>query len=332
MKTARDVNVFDQKHEDEWSAYNGDGILVARGLPDESVGFVGFSPPFGTDLYAYSDDAEDMGNGTAETFWAQFGFLIMELYRCLMPGRVVAVHCMDMPTFKRNGDEIGLADFPADIVKAFVAKGFIFHSRHLIWKDPLIAATRTHAVGLAHQQIVKDSTMCHMGVADQVLAFRKPGDNPKPVANEGGLTVYHGTRPVPRELSRYVGWKDQRTNKRSHWIWQQYASPFWDDIDQTDVLPFVPAKDPDDRKHICPLQLQVIERMVALWSAPGDVVFSPFMGVGSEVYVAVRAGRKGVGAELKGRYYRQALRNLARVGNVRRSMSARKGPEEGSDE
>lgn len=304
------VKVRQQEHTDLYSVYNGDSLRVIRGLPDESIGFSGFSPPFGTDLYAYSDCVEDVGNGTAEQFWAQFDFLVRELYRALMPGRIVAVHCMDLPTFKRNGEEIGFSDFPGDLVAKFKEHRFTFHGRHMIWKDPLIAATRTHAVGLAHQQIVKDSTMCRMGTADQILAFRKPGVNPVPVTNEGGLTVYHGTRSVPRELSRYVAWKDQRTNKRSHWIWQQYASPFWDDIDQTLVLPFLAAKDSDDQRHICPLQLQVIERMVALWTHPSDTVFTPFMGVGSEVYVAVKNGRRAVGCELKERYYMQAIRNL----------------------
>jgi len=304
------IKVKDQVHTDQYSLYCGDSCRVIRGLPDESIGFSGFSPPFGTDLYAYSDAVEDMGNGTPDQFWDQFDFLIGELYRVLMPGRIVAVHCMDLPTHKRSGEEIGLADFPGAIVKAYLNRGFIFHGRHMIWKDPLTAATRTHAIGLAHQQIVKDSCMCRMGIADQILAFRKPGDNPVPVRNEYGLSVYHGTRPIPRELDRFAASSDPRTNKRSHWIWQQYASPFWDDIDQTMVLPYTPAKDQDDQRHICPLQLQVIERMLALWSHPSDTVFTPFLGVGSEIYVAVKNGRKGIGCELKERYYRQAVRNL----------------------
>lgn len=317
------VKVTDQLITDSHAIYCGDCVQVVRGIPDESVGFTCFSPPF-SDLYAYSDFAEDMGNNDRRHFIDHFEYLVEELFRITVPGRVVAVHCTDLPTFKRSGEEIGMDDFPGDIIRAFRANGFTYHSRHMIWKDPLIAATRTHAIGLAHQQIVKDSTMCRMGMADQVVAFRKPGENPKPVSNEGGLTTYHGTSSVPRELERYVGWKDQRTNKRSHWIWQQYASPFWDDIDQTMVLPFIAAKDGDDQRHVCPLQLQVIERMVALWSAPGDVVFTPFAGVGSEVYVAVKNGRLGIGVELKNRYYRQALRNLQSLdsGTKRRRISS----------
>lgn len=302
--------VKDQLHGDRYSLYNGDSLKVLRGLPEGSIGFSGFSPPFMTELYAYSDEPEDMGNGTQKQFWQQYDYLISGLFRALMPGRIVAVHCMDTPTFKSSGEEIGLYEFPDETIKAFKRGGFIFHSRHMVWKDPLIAATRTHAIGLAHQQIVKDSAMCRMGIADQILAFRKPGENPVPVTNEGGLTVYHGLNKIPRELDRYVGWKDQATNKRSHWIWQQYASPFWDDIDQTEVLPFRPAKDPDDQKHICPLQLQVVERMIALWTHPSDTVFTPFMGVGTEVYVALKNGRRAIGGELKPRYFRQAVRNV----------------------
>lgn len=294
----------------EFAVYNGDCCKVLPTLPSESVGFSVFSPPF-ADLYAYSDDPADMSNcGSYEEFFKHFRFLADELYRLLMPGRICALHCMDLPRHKRDGEEIGLKDFPGDIVDLFKDCGFIFHSRHVVWKDPLVAATRTKALGLAHKQIVKDSTMCRMGIADQVLAFRKPGANPVPVSNENGLSVYHGKNPVPRNLDSYIDSDDPKVNKRSHWIWQRYASPVWDDIDQTDVLPFRGARDTEDEKHICPLQLQVIERCIALWSAPKDIVLTPFMGVGSEVFVAVRNGRKGVGVELKSRYYRQAVRNL----------------------
>lgn len=303
------VKVREQKITKQYAVYNGDCCEVVKGIPDDSVGLSVFSPPF-ADLYTYSDELEDMGNSSGEEFIEHFDFLVGELVRVTMPGRVVAVHCMDLPTFKRNGDEIGLRDFSGDIIRLFQRNRMTFHSRHCIWKDPLIAATRTHALGLQHKQIVKDSAQCRMGVPDYLLAFRKPGDNPKPVTNENGLTEYHGGRDIPREYARFQGWKDQGTNKRSHWIWQQYASPVWDDVRQTRVLPYVQAREEDDQKHICPLQLDVIERCVALWSAPGDVVFTPFMGVGSEVYVAVKNGRYGLGAELKGRYYRQALKNL----------------------
>lgn len=318
MRTNKTVKVRKQIITDRYSLYLGDCCEVLPGLPDESVGLAVFSPPF-CSLYSYSDDHRDMGNCKSyEEFFEHFGFLVRELHRLLLPGRVAAVHCMDLPTFKSGGEEIGCRDFSADIVRCFVENGFIYHcSRITIWKDPLVAATRTKAIGLAHKQIVKDSTLCRTGMADYIVAFRKPGKNPKPVRNENGLTVYHGARSIPYNLDRFLKHNPltgepwlPKENKRSHWIWQKYASPVWDDIRQTKVLPFVEARDQDDQRHICPLQTDVIERVVALWSAKGDVVLTPFMGVGSEVYVAVRNGRKGVGVELKPSYFQQAMLNL----------------------
>lgn len=244
---------------DKYSIYNGDCVQVLPSIPDGSVGFSIFSPPF-ADLYAYSDDDEDMGNcGSYDGFFEHFKFLSDELFRVLMPGRVVAIHCMDLPTQKRNGDEIGMKDFSGDIVRLFVGSGFTYHSRHCIWKDPLDAAFRTKAIGLAHKQIVKDSALCRMGIPDYILAFRKPGENPKPISNVNGLTEYHGERSIPNDLDRFLGginpltnepWK-QKENKRSHWIWQQYASPVWFDIRQTKVLGFRNVREEDDEKHIC---------------------------------------------------------------------------------
>lgn len=301
-----------------YALYNGDCVQVMKGLPDETVGHSIFSPPF-ADLYAYSDDDEDLGNCVDyDDFFTHFGYVVKELKRLLMPGRVIAVHCMDLPTHKRSGEEIGLRDFSGDIIRLFQSYGMVFHSRHCIWKDPLIAATRTKTIGLAHKQIIKDSALNRVGVPDYLLAFRKPGDNPVPIKHDFGLTTYYGSRKVPRELGE--AWTedrvtaenpyDGRKDKRSHWIWQQYASPVWFDIRQTRVLPYVAARDVEDQRHICPLQLDVIERVLALWSGPGDVVLTPFMGVGSEVAVAVKNGRKGIGVELKKRYFRQAVRNV----------------------
>lgn len=312
--------VTEQKHTKRFSIYCGDSCEVLPTLPDESVGFSVFSPPF-ADLYSYSDDYRDMSNAKSyKEFFKHFAFLVEQLARLMMPGRVVAVHCQDLPTFKSAGEQIGQRDFPGDLIRCFEHCDFIYHSRHCIWKDPLIAATRTKAIGLAHKQIVKDSAMCRMGIPDYILGFRKPGENPKPISNENGLTEYCGSRPVPRELGRYVGWgknlldddtiEPQSKNKRSHWIWQQYASPVWFDIRQTYVLPYREARDKDDEKHICPLQLDTIERCMTLWSAPGDTVLTPFMGVGSEVYVAVKNGRRGIGIELKHSYWKQALENI----------------------
>jgi DNA modification methylase len=301
------VEIENQTITDRYTLYNGDCCEILPNIPDESVGFSIFSPPFSS-LYSYSDDDRDMGNSKDhKEFFQHFSFLIQHLKRVLMPGRVIAVHCMDLPTFKNSGEEIGLYDFSGDVIRAFKKQGLVFHSRHCIWKDPLIAAVRSHSIQLAHKQIVKDSSMVATGVPDYLLAFRKHGENLKPIEHPEGLTDYYGARDIPRNLATN---EDQRKNKRSHWIWQKYASPVWDDIRQTRVLPFSDAKDEDDQKHICPLQLDTIERCMELWSAKDDVVLSPFSGVGSEVFVAVKNGRRAIGIELKRSYYRQAIRNL----------------------
>lgn len=311
------MEVRRQKITKQFAVYCGDCCKVLPDLPDDSVGFSVFSPPF-ADLYSYTDEDADMSNaGSYGEFFEHFGFLVGELHRLIMPGRVVAVHCMDLPMFKREGFDIGLRDFSGDLIRCFQERGFIYHSRHCIWKDPLLAAVRTKAIGLAHKQMVKDSSLCRVGIPDYIVAFRKKGENAKPVRNEKGLTVYHGSRKIPAELGRFVHHDDMATNKRSHWIWQQYASPVWFDIRQTCVLPFRDARDGDDRKHICPLQLDTIERCMVLWSTKGDVVLSPFMGVGSEVYVAVKNDRRGVGVELKESYYKQALLNLRSLKDVK---------------
>lgn len=298
----------------DYAIYMGDCCKVLPQLPANFVGFSIFSPPFSS-LYSYSDSDEDMGNVKSnEEFFQHFEFLVTELFRVMMPGRIVAVHCMDLPTHKTKGEEIGTYDFPADINACFLKHGFIRHTRITVWKDPLVAATRTKAIGLAHKQLVKDSVLSRVGIPDTVLAFRKPGDNPKPIEHPEGLTEYPGSRPIPKELDRFINSEDTAKNKRSHWIWQQIASPVWFDVRQTHVLPFVEAKDKDDQKHICPLQRDTIDRCLILWSAPDDIVLTPFMGVGSEVYEAVRMGRRGVGIELKKSYFNQAVKNLESLG------------------
>ncbi len=307
--------------------YEGDCCKILPQLPDEFVGFSVFSPPF-CSLYSYSDSDEDMGNVKSnEEFFDHFGFLVKELFRVTMPGRSVAVHCMDLPTHKSKGEEIGTYDFPADINACFLKNGFIRHCRIVIWKDPLIAATRTHAVGLAHQQLVKDSAISRVGIPDQILVFRKPGENPKPIPHPEGLTEYPGMTPIPKDLDKWIDSKDTAKNKRSHWIWQRIASPVWFDINQVDVLPFVKARDKDDQRHICPLQRQTIQRCLILWSAPGDIVLTPFMGVGSEVYEAVRMGRRGVGVELKPSYFRQAVKNLESLKTKQKARAMSNGKE-----
>jgi len=220
---------------------------------------------------------------------------------------------MDLPIQKRDVGYVGLKDFPGGIITAFIKEGFIYHSRHCIWKDPLLAAVRTHAIGLAHRQIIKDSVLCRTGIPDTILTFRKDGENSKPIENKNGFITYYGSRNIPKELDRFIGYKEQKSNKRSHWIWQQYASPVWFDIRQTRILPYRHGKGVDDEKHICPLQLDTIERCLALWSTKGDVVLSPFMGIGSEVYVAIKKKRKAIGIELKTSYYKQAIKNIKSI-------------------
>lgn len=295
---------------DKWAMYLGDCCKVIQGIPSDSVGMSVFSPPF-VSLYVFSDDEADMGNAKGpKEFFDHYRFLAKELERVLMPGRIVAIHCMDLPIHKRNEGHVGIYDFPGDLVRCMQEAGFIAHSHHCIWKDPLIAAVRTKAIGLAHKQLCKDSTVSRMGLPDYVWAFRKKGDNPQPISHDHGLMYYPGATQIPRELEQYVGWKDNSTNKRSHWIWQRIASPVWTDIRQTRMLPHFEAKDDEDEKHISPLQADVIERCLMLWSNPNDIVFSPFAGIGSEIYFAVKHGRKAIGAELKESYYLQALKNL----------------------
>jgi len=309
-----------QKITDKYALYHGDCCEVIKDIPDDSIGFSIFSPPF-CNLYSYSDSKADMGNSkTYNEFFEHFGFLVQELYRVMLPGRIVAVHCMDLPIFKSVSGFIGLRDFPGKIIELFLKKGFIYHSRHCIWKDPLLAAVRTKAIGLAHKQIIKDSSMCRTGIPDYILSFRKRGENPIPIKNDSGLTVYYGSRNVPKELDRFIGYEKQKTNKRSHWIWQQYASPVWFDIRQTRVLSYRKGRESDDEKHICPLQLDTIERCMLLWTTKGDTVLSPFMGVGSEIYVAVKNKRKGIGIELKTSYYKQAIRIISSLGKVKETL------------
>ncbi len=307
------MDVKNSKITKRYALYNDDCIPVLAEIPKDSIGFSIFSPPF-CNLYSYSDNFNDMGNSKSyKEFFEHFRFVISELHRIIMPGRIVAVHCMDLPIHKGDMGFIGKRDFPGRIIREFQKIGFIYHSRHCIWKDPLLAAVRTKAIGLAHKQIVKDSTICRMGLPDYIIAFRKKGENPKPIEHPNGLTTYYGSRSIPKELDRFKNHKIQGTNKRSHWIWQQYASPVWFDIRQTNVLKYREAKDSDDEKHICPLQLDTIERCMELWSTKDDTVLTPFMGVGSEIYVAIKNNRKGIGIELKTSYYKQAIKNILLV-------------------
>jgi hypothetical protein len=295
-----DGRVIDQSAGKNWQLYNGDCVEVVGGLPDESVGFSVFSPPFAS-LYTYSNSERDMGNCSSyDEFWHQFRFLIKELYRVTKPGRLVSVHCMNLPTTKSHHGHIGIQDFRGDIIREFEESLFIYHSEVCIWKDPVTAMQRTKALGLLHKQIVKDSCMSRQGIPDYVCTFRKPGENPEPVAGE--FDHFAGDQSTFRSEGRF-----------SIDVWQRYASPVWMDINPSNTLQYTTARDEEDERHICPLQLDVIERCLQLWSNPGDVVLSPFAGIGSEGYVSVTQGRRFVGVELKPSYYRIAAQNLARA-------------------
>lgn len=290
---------IDQHHGERFSIYNADCMDILKTLPKDSIDMAIFSPPF-VDLFCYSSSERDFGNApTYAEFFVMFSELCKELARTVKPGRNVAVHCIDIPAMKERDGYIGLKDFPGDIIKAFQDAGFIYHSRTTVWKDPLIEATRTKAIGLMHKQLCKDSAMARCGLPDYLLAFRAPGENKSQITHPEGLLEYYGSRDP-----------GGNGEKRSHHIWRAYASPVWMDIRQTHVLSHKGAREEQDEKHLCPLQIDTIARAVTLWSNPGEIVFTPFMGVGSEVYQAVVMGRKGMGVELKPSYYRQAVRNI----------------------
>jgi hypothetical protein len=283
-----------------FTAYCGDCVETLRGMDSSSIDYSVFSPPFAS-LYTYSNSERDMGNvKNDEEFFAHFGFAVNELFRVLRPGRLVSFHCTNFPAMKERDGYIGIKDFRGDLIRMFESAGFIFHSEVVIWKDPVTAMQRTKALGLLHKTIVKDSAMSRQGIPDYLVTMRKPGDNPKPITGE--LTEFYGEQGV---LPAKFG--DVRDSIN---IWQRYASPVWMDINPSDTLQYMSARESEDERHICPLQLGVIRRCLQLWSNPGDVVFSPFMGIGSEGYVSLQMGRKFVGAELKRSYFNQAVKNL----------------------
>lgn len=307
------MDVIDQTVTDSYAIYNGDCMEVMRKLPPESVHLSIYSPPF-AGLYQYSSSERDLSNCTSyDQFFKHYEFVVREIHRLTMPGRMTAVHCMDVPTGNTGCDT--LLDFPGDIIRLHKRLGFGYVARYHIWKEPLTVRNRTMTKALAHKSIVEDSSRCTVASADYMLVFRRSGKNPVPVSHPVGLLEYAGSREMPAELLRYKGWKgNQIQNRYSHWIWRQYASAFWDDVRLHRVLPYRPARDQEDEKHVHPLQLDVIDRCLALWSNEGETVLTPFMGVGSEVFGAVSAGRRAIGAELKPSYYRQAVKNLAMVG------------------
>jgi DNA modification methylase len=315
--------VIDQTVTDDWAMYNGDCLSVLPGLPDGSAHLTVYSPPF-AGLYHYSSDDRDLSNARdyAE-FMEHYGYVVEELRRVTMPGRITAVHTADVPN-SNTGRNDTLLDFPGDVIRLHERLGWRYVSRRAIWKEPLAVRNRTMTKGLAHRTIVEDSTQSTAAGCDYLLAFRAPGANPIPVTHPNGLTEYAGARAVPADLLQYRGWTGKQTENRfSHWVWRQYASAVWDDIrgnmgdqrlDEGAVLPYRDCRDPEDEKHVHPLQLDVIIRAVVLWSNPDELVASPFAGVGSEPFAAVRAGRRGLGVELKPAYYRQAVASLSTVG------------------
>lgn len=302
------MDVLSQIHENNFSAYNADCVEVCASMPSNSVDFTIFSPPFSS-LYTYSNSERDMGNSkNDDEFFMHFGFLVENLFRLTKPGRIVAFHCMNIPAMKERDGYIGIKDFRGDLIRCFQKHGFIYHSEHVIWKDPLIEATRTKAIGLMHKQLCKDSTMCRSGLPDYLIAMRKPGENQDMVSHPDGLNKFYGENPPT-------------SGNLSHERWRRYASPVWMDIRQTHTLQASTAREQDDERHICPLQLDVIERGLQLWSRKNDVVLSPFMGIGSEGYVAIKDDRRFIGIELKTAYFNVAVDNLRKAENEKNELT-----------
>ena len=312
---------IDQVITDQYAIYNGDCCEVLQSIPDASVHLSVYSPPFAAEgagcLYHYSSSERDLSNCRSHAeFFEHYSFVVSEIHRVTMPGRLTAVHCMDIPRKTSPG---GLVDFPGEIIRLHESLGWRFWCRHFVWKEPLAVRLRTMARGLAHKQVVTDASLCDVASADCLLLFRKDGDNPVPMTHPHGLTDYACERKVPEELLKYRGWKGKQIeNRYSHWVLRQYASAFWDDVRIGRVLPYKEVREEDDERHMHPLQLDVIERLVHLRSLPGETVLTPFMGVGSEAYGAVLNGRRAIGVELKSAYYRQAVKNMEQAAKGRK--------------
>jgi len=299
---------------DRYALYLDDCLEVMPKLPEGSVCFSIYSPPF-AGLYHYSSSARDLSNSRDyDEFFEHYEFVVREIYRLTMPGRMTAVHCMDVPGGSSGRMSDHLIDFPGDIIRLHERCGFQYVARYCVWKEPLAVRNRTMAMKLAHQTIVEDSSRCGVASADYLLVLRREGENPEPIRHPNGFLEYAGERPIPPELLKFKGYQGKQIeNQYSHWIWRQYASAFWDDVRIDRVLPYRDARSEDDERHVHPLQLDVIERAVTLWSNPGDIVLTPFMGVGSEVYGSVRLDRQAIGIELKEVYFNQAIKNLEQV-------------------
>lgn len=312
--------LINQVITDRYAIYNGDCVEVMNDLPDGSIHLSVYSPPF-AGLYHYSSDERDISNcSNYDEFFKHYRYVVKELHRITMSGRITAVHCTDIPMGNSGRDS--LYDLPGHIIRLHEENGWHFIARHTIWKEPLWVRNRTMVKNLAHKTIVDDASNAGVASADYMLIFRRSGDNPVPIANPTGLEFYAGESPLPEDCLSYKGWTGKQTeNKYSHNIWRRYASSIWDDIRMLRVLPFQDSRDPDDEKHVHPLQLDVIDRVVTLRSNKGEKVFTPFMGVGSEVYSAVQNGRLGIGVELKSSYFKQATLNMESIDVVNDSQT-----------
>jgi len=312
------IKAVDQLVTPSFAVYQGDSCELIRAIPGDSIHYGIHSPPF-EGLYKFSAFDRDISNNDGPSFWEHYAFLISELFRVTRPGRLHSVHVMQLPTSKIRNGFIGMRDFRGEVVRAYEDAGWLFHSEVCIWKDPVVAQQRTKSIRLLHKQILKDSTISGQGLADYVLTFRKPGENADPI--DGPFEAWAGDDSI--DISREAYDRDtakRRLEGKEAWpfetwrsilVWQRYASPVWMDIRQTRTLQYRGGRAEEDEAHISPLQLDVIERCLDLWSAPGETVLTPFLGIGSEVYCAVAAGRRGIGFELKPSYYSQAVKNLS---------------------
>ena len=306
------MQVLNQSIGKNYTLYHGDSCEVLKGIPDNSIHYTITSPPFSS-LYVFSNSDRDMSNCKSHAdFYKHFEFLVEELFRITIPGRLISLHCCNLPCTLAHDGYIGIQDFRGDLIRLFQSKGWIYHSEVCIWKDPVIAMTRSHAIGLIHKQVIKDSGMSRQGIPDYLVTFRKPGKNPEPVS--GCLEYYVGDEPpIKNGKGKNRSPESARNDKdvdKSIDIWEKYASPVWMDINPSNTLQFRSARDNDDCKHIAPLQLDVIERGLQLWTNPGDTVLDPFNGIGSTGHVALKTKRKYIGCELKESYYQAAVNNL----------------------
>ena len=319
MKQISEIKAVDQVVRPNYAIYQGDSCELIRAIPGDSIHFGVHSPPF-EGLYRFSSFDRDISNNDGADFWTHYSFLIQELLRVTKPGRLHSVHCMDLPMSKIRHGNIGMRDFSGELVRAYEDCGWIYHSRVCIWKDPVVAQQRTKSIRLLHKQITKDSSISGQGLADYILTFRKPGENQEVI--DGTFDQYSGTGLDISRAAYDRQAAEHRAQGKTPWpfdmwvsvlVWQRYASPVWMDIDQGNTLQYRSARDEKDEVHISPLQLDVIERCIDLWSNPNDVILTPFLGIGSEVYSAVKMGRRGIGFELKPSYFTQAARNIAEL-------------------